>query len=166
MPARQWVWALARALSSRRLLYVLAVLVFLSLVWPRLWPRRFLDSRGASGESTCEHFLGRKYVADDRGRLCLWDGGWNGVTGCCNSSAGRVVEDEEDEEGEEDDHGDVCSLCEGSPLLCCPTYERCLACCQRHGTLFKWCLSNCRFSSRNVAGIKFKQPQRKFCIRI
>jgi hypothetical protein len=129
--------------------YVLAVLLFLGLVWPWLLARIVVPEVRA-GDRLCDFHLGKQYVVDDRGRVCEWDTSWNRATGCCADVATRR---------------DACATCVGSPLLCCEEYEECVACCLARGTMFKWCLGNCRFSSRNIEGIKFKQPSRKYCIR-
>jgi hypothetical protein len=151
-----WQWAvfLVSRVLTRRLLFVVAALVFLGLVWP--WIKARVSSAAGSpvlaGDRVCQYHLGKQFVVDDRGQLCEWDSSWNRVTGCC-------------EVREERAKTDACSACSGSPLLCCHEYEECVACCQARGTIFKWCLGNCRFSSRNIDGIKFKQPSRKYCIR-
>jgi hypothetical protein len=137
--------------TFRRLLYAVALLLVLRFAPSILWPS-FLRNRSATPSSVagnCEYFLGRELVVDDRGRVCLWDSAnWNRTTGCCVTMPSV----------------DECSSCNGTPFLCCDQYEKCVACCQQRGTAFKFCLQNCRFSSKNVEGIRFKGP-RRFCTR-
>ena len=151
----QWAVLVLSRVVTRRTVYVLAVLLFLGLVWPWLMARLSV-AKVRSGDRLCDFHLGKQFVVDDQGRLCEWASSWNRATGCCSS---LPVEDEQPP------RPDVCVACRGSPLLCCSEYEECVACCQARGTIFKWCLGNCRFSSRNIDGIKFKQPDRKYCIR-
>lgn len=139
------VWSYVPRITFRRFILLMGALLAFRFGPNILWPsflRKGSATAPAAAKSSCMYFLGRELVVDDQGVVCLWDSPqWNRTTGCC-AGAGSAV--------------DECGVCSGSPFLCCPMYERCVACCQQRGTTFKFCLQNCRFSSKSVEGIKFK----------
>ena len=100
-------------------------------------------------DGRCEHFLGREMVVDEWGRTCAWETDWQEETGCCR------------------DPGAAPAPCERCLNQCCREYHDCVSCCVSQGTIFKVCLRNCRFSSREVDGIQFKSRlrDRHFCFR-
>ncbi len=135
-------------ITFRRLIFGILILIVL-VRYVLSWITRPRSSASSlPPKDGCEHVLGRELVVDDHARVCLWDSpNWNRKSGCCLT-----------------DLVDECASCSGSPFLCCERYESCVACCQQRGTAFKFCLQNCRFSSKNVEGIRFKGPKR-YCTR-
>lgn len=103
----------------------------------------------------CSFFLGKSQVVDDRGHLCDWSAGWNASLGCCPASFSSAAQH--------------CALhCPGNApapglVHCCASYESCVSCCVARGTIFRICLRNCRFSSREIDGISFKGKEHHFC---
>lgn len=103
-------------------------------------------------QRSCQFYLGRERVVDERGVICSWDDTSWGVSGCCNTSLTP--------EG--------CTQCNRKALkraTCCADYESCVSCCLvSRGMSFRLCKSACRTSSRVIEGIRFKTADYRYCL--
>lgn len=124
--------------------FLLLLQVLPAIVFYRQHPPQ--DSREEEAH-TCRHFLGEEWVVDDKARMCKWDSAYDDDTGCCLEPARRPR----------------CQTC-SKTQKCCPTYEACLCCCRSLGQRFDRCLSTCRFSSKQIDGIRFKREMH-FCYK-